>query len=117
MAGEGGALKALKIIVYGMSGLLVLGIITLVYGLVTKGASTASKMAAPAVSVATAPASAVTFAPLAVPLGNDARVEQVLSSGNLIVVQVGGSGGKRLIVLDPAQGRVTGEFTLGVSAP
>jgi len=98
-------MKAVKSLVIFLGVLLFAGLGVLGWGLSTK---THLKNAPPSSGTA-----AVTeFGSIPVPVPAGARVEQMVVSGDRIVLRLTGAGAERLIVLDPAQGRVAGSFQL-----
>jgi hypothetical protein len=92
-------MKALKTLVAVMSLLIVAGLGLLGWGLIH------GRERAPTGGAAAGYATAV-------PLPAGARVEQVLAAGERVVLRIAGPGGERLVVLDPAAGRVVGRFDL-----
>jgi hypothetical protein len=105
-------IKAIKALVAFMGVLLVAGLAVLGWGLSNAKGGAKSK-AAPA-TVATA---SEQFGTLAVPVPAGARVEQTLVVGERVVVRMSGAGGERLLVLDPAEGKMVGSFVLTPEAP
>lgn len=106
-------IKAIKALVAFMGVLLIAGLAVLGWGLSNTSKSVGK--AKPAVlGVATA---GEAFGTLAVPVPAGARVEQTLVVGERLVVRLSGAGGERLLVLDPAEGKVAGSFVLTPEAP
>ena len=101
-------MKALKGLVAFLGLLLVIGLGVLGYGLATKAhlkgsGTSANKPAA---------ASASDFGAVQIPLPAGSRIEQMTAVGDRVVLRVSGGGPDRILVLDPAQGRVAGSFVL-----
>lgn len=106
-------IKAIKALVAFMGLLLVGGLALLGYGLMNVKNSGKSK---PAAAVASS-APVAQFGALAVPVPAGARIEQTLVVGERVVLRLGGGGSERLLVLDPAEGKVVGSFVLTPEAP
>lgn len=104
-------MKAIKGLVLFMGILLIAGLVLLGYGLYGK----AKRIDAGAPAGSSSPATQ--FGKVEVPLPAGSRVEQVLSAGQRVVLRVTGAGAERFIVLDPADGRVAGQFVLSPEAP
>ncbi|OAN50518.1 hypothetical protein A6A04_18160 [Paramagnetospirillum marisnigri] len=102
-------MKAIKALVVFLGILLMAGLGLMGYGLFAKKAQYKG-MAAPA-PAASAPASA-DFGTVAIPVPAGSRIEQVTAAGERVVLRLSGAGPDRLLVLDPAQGRVVGGFVL-----
>lgn len=105
-------IKAIKALVAFMAILLVAGLAVLGWGL-----SNTSKSVGKAKPAAAASAPAEQFGALAVPVPAGARIEQTLAVGERVVLRLSGGGSERLLVLDPAEGKVTGSFVLIPEAP
>jgi len=103
-------IKAIKALVVFMGLLLVTGLAVLGWGL----SNTAGKVGKPRPQVTVAGAE---FATVNVPVPAGARVEQVLVAGERVVLRLTGGGAERLLVLDPADGKVAGSFVLVPEAP
>lgn len=100
-------MKALKALVLGMGVLLVAGLGLLVYGVSTR-------MGNPPVT-ASRPTGGFGEVEIALPAG--ARVEQMAIAGERVVLRLSGGGPERVLVLDPASGRVSGSFALMPAPP
>ncbi|CAA7621574.1 conserved hypothetical protein [Candidatus Terasakiella magnetica] len=103
-------MKALKSLVLFLGVLLVVGLGLLGYGLYSKahlkgGASAGAAPAAVAAVVAE-------FGTVQVPIPAGARVEQMVTAGERVVLRLNGPAGERILVLDPGQGKVVGAFAL-----
>lgn len=107
-------IKAIKALVAFMGILLVAGLGLLGYGLMNVKNGSKPRVPAPAASTS---APAAEFGALAVPVPAGSRVEQTLVVGDRLVLRLAGGGGERLLVLDPAEGRVAGSFVLTPEAP
>ncbi len=118
-------MKAIKALVIFMGLLLVAGIGLLAYGVVNKGdqqtvtaadpAPAAPRPSAPAAlrpSAPDAPRPSGGFGTIEVPLPPGTHVEQMAVAGERVVLRVTGGGTDRLVVLEPASGRVAGSFVL-----
>ncbi len=102
-------MQALKTIVITLGAVLVVGFGLLVYGLTQNWHRTTE--VAPA---SRAPAAGSAWG--TVPLGTaNERIAGVMASGDLIVVQLAGEQGSRLVVVDPRSGRVVGSFVTGTA--
>jgi len=107
-------MKALKVLVILMTVLLVAGLGLVGYGVVNR---------APHAKAGHAAASAAPgeegrdFGTVEVALPVGARIEQMAVAGDRVVLRVSGAGAERLIVLDPAIGRVAGSFVLTAAPP
>lgn len=99
-------MKALKVLVLLMTLLLVAGLGLVGYGVLNR----APHAKAGHSDVATVPAS--DFGEVTVPLPAGARIEQMAVAGDRVVLRLVGGGPERLVVLDPAGGRVAGGFVL-----
>lgn len=101
-------MKAIKALVVFMGILLVAGLGLMGYGVATKTGKpdTAAK---PPVS---APVAGVQFGEITIPVPAGARLDQALVVGDKVVLRVTGAAADRLIVLDPADGRINGSFVL-----
>lgn len=108
-------IKAIKGLVLFMGLLLVAGLAVLGWGL----SNTAGKVGKPRAAAPASAAAAGTadFGAVAVPVPAGARVEQVLVAGERVVLRLTGNGAERLLVLDPADGKVAGSFVLTPEAP
>ena len=99
-------MKALKVLVLLMTLLLVAGLGLVGYGVLNRTphakAGRADASATPAAD----------FGEVAVPLPVGARIEQLVVAGDRVVLRLVGAGPERLVVLDPAAGRVAGGFVL-----
>lgn len=106
-------MKALKSLVLFLGVLLVTGLGLLGYGLYSKahlkGGAAASAGAAPTTAVAAVVAE---FGTVQVPVPAGARVEQMVTAGERVVLRLSGPAGERVLVLDPGQGKVAGAFAL-----
>jgi hypothetical protein len=98
-------MKAIKTLVFGMALLLVAGLALLGYGLMTK---TGKKPGAVADS---------DFGVVSVPVPAGSVVQHVGTVGELVVVRLTGSNPERIVVLDPASGKVAGQFVFSPEAP
>lgn len=109
-------MKALKILVFTLAGLLILGFGVLIWGVTTRTHIKAPVPVPVPQSASVAPISppAQTFGLIDVPLPPNGKVEQVFSAGPLIVMRVTVGAEESLTILDPASGQVRGEFRLGV---
>lgn len=106
-------MKAIKALVVFMGVLLVVGL-----GLVGYGVATKTGKPETAVKPATVAAGAAApFGEVTVPVPAGTRLEQTLVAGEKVVLRVTGAGADRLIVLDPADGRITGSFVLSPENP
>ncbi|NFV80296.1 hypothetical protein [Magnetospirillum aberrantis] len=103
-------IKAIKALVAFMGVLLVAGLAVLGWGL----SNTAGKVGKPRPAATVSDAS--DFGAVVVPVPAGSRIEQTLVAGERVVVRLSG-GGDRLLVLDPATGRVAGSFVLTPEAP
>lgn len=104
-------IKAIKTLVAFMGILLVGGLGLMGYGLMNAKNGVKAK---PATAVSAAVAE---FGALAVPVPAGARIEQALVVGDRVVLRLAGGGSERLLVLDPAEGKVSGSFVLMPEAP
>lgn len=100
-------MKAIKGLVIFMGVLLLVGLGLLGYGMSAKVRKPESR---PVVAEAR-------FGAVEVPLPAGSRVEQMVVAGERVVLRVVGGGPERLVVLDPAAGRVAGSFTLAPEPP
>jgi len=57
------------------------------------------------------------WSPVPIPLATDEEVAEITAAGDRLVVHLSGPQGDRLLVLDPAAGRVAGSFVLTPAAP
>lgn len=113
-------MKALKALVIGMGLLIVAGLGGLGWGLYRnthRAAPVAAPVAAlPSVPVPAEPLASATaehgFFTVDVPVPEGARLEQVGEAGGRLVLRLSGGEGDRLVLIDPASGRVTGTVTL-----
>jgi hypothetical protein len=96
-------MKAIKGLVIFMGVLLLAGLGLLGYGLMTK--THHKGMAAPG-------ANATDFGQVSVPVPAGARIEQMTAASDRVILRLSGTGPERIMVLDPASGRVTGSFAL-----
>ena len=103
-------MKALKGLVAFLGLLLVIGLGVLGYGLATKAHLKGSATSANANKPAAAAAS--DFGAVQIPLPAGSRIEQMSTIGERVVLRISGGGPERVLVLDPAQGRVAGSFVL-----
>lgn len=99
-------MKAIKALVLFLGLLLVAGLGLLGYGLFAKKAPKAGASHISGGIVASE------FGTMSVPVPAGSRIEQITSAGERIVVRLSGPGPERLLVIDPAQGRVSGSFVL-----
>lgn len=106
-------MKAIKALVVFMGILLVVGLGLIGYGVATRTGKpeTAAKPHAVATSAA------AEFGVVTIPVPAGARLDQTLVVGEKVVLRVTGGGAERLIVLDPADGRITGSFVLSPENP
>lgn len=104
-------IKAIKALVAFMGILLVGGLALLGYGLMNAKNSAKSR------PVAVTAAPVAEYGALAVPVPAGARIEQTLVVGERVVLRLAGAGAERLLVLDPAEGKVVGSFVLTPEAP
>lgn len=109
-------IKAIKALVAFMGVLMVIGLAVLGWGLMNVKNGAKSKPASAALSATTATATEQ-FGTLAVPVPAGSRIEQTLVVGERVVLRLSGAGGERLLVLDPAEGKVAGTFILAPEAP
>lgn len=104
-------MHTLKTIVIALGVVLVAGFGLLIYGLTQNWHRTTTA----------APPSRASVAPGASGWGNvsvgatNERIAGVTPAGDLIVVQVAGEQGSRLVVVDPRNGRVIGGFVTGTA--
>jgi hypothetical protein len=105
-------MKALKGLVAFLGLLLVIGLGVLGYGLYTKAHIKGSGSATAAASARSAPAAVAEFGTVQIPLPAGSRVEQMTAVGDRVVLRLSGAGPERLLVIDPAQGKVAGAFVL-----
>lgn len=107
-------MRAVKALVAFLGVLLVAGLALLGYGLYTKAPSKGTAGASAPTSTVTfsAATSAAEFGRIAVPVPAGSRVEQMVVVGDQLVLRLTGTGGERVLVLDPAHGRAAGEFIL-----
>ncbi|MCR6632571.1 MAG: hypothetical protein NVV74_22395 [Magnetospirillum sp.] len=105
-------IKAIKALVAFMGFLLLAGLALLVYGLMTTSKSGGKPRPAASVSAPVAE-----FGAVAIPVPAGSRVEQTLVVGERVVLRLAGGGADRLLVLDPAEGKVMGSFVLAPEAP
>lgn len=103
-------IKAIKALVAFMGVLLIAGLGFLGYGITTQVGQGGAKKAVPRLS-------AEDFGAVAVPVPAGTRIEQSLVAGDRIVLRLSGGGPERLIVIDPADGKVAGSFVLTPEAP
>jgi hypothetical protein len=102
-------MHTLKTIVIALGVVLVAGFGLLIYGLTQNWHRTTEATSSPAVRV---PMAGSTWG--TIPLGSATeRIAGVTASGDLIVVQLAGEQGSRLVVVDPRNGRVVGSFVAG----
>lgn len=116
-------MKAIKAVVAAMGVLLLLGLGLLGYGLYSK-ARTVSAPPAPAPAPAAASENSagtsgvLDFGTVRLDLPPGAALQQMAAAGSRIVLRIAVPGGEeRLMVIDPAQGKVTGTFVLAAPAP
>lgn len=102
-------MKALKGLVAFLGLLLVIGLGVLGYGLATKAHL---KGAGPSANAKPAAPSSSDFGAVQIPLPAGSRMEQMTVAGDRVVLRIAGGGPERVLVLDPAQGRVVGSFIL-----
>ncbi len=101
-------MKALKGLVAFLGLLLVVGLGLLGYGLYSK---THVKGAGTPVTASTSwTAPPAEFGTVQVPLPAGTRIEQMVASGDRVVLRLAGGGPDRLLVIDPGLGRVAGAF-------
>ncbi|MBC7905667.1 MAG: hypothetical protein H7Y60_02840 [Rhodospirillaceae bacterium] len=106
-------MKAIKALVVFMGILLVAGLGMIGYGVATK----TGKPDMVAKPVSAAPVAGAQFGEITIPVPAGARLDQTLVVGQMVVLRVTGAGTERLIVLDPADGRITGSFVLSPENP
>jgi hypothetical protein len=99
-------MKAIKALVIFMGVLLFAGLGLLVYAMSTKARQGASP---PAIATAV---TAAEFGRVEVPVPAGVRIEQMVAAGERVVLRLSGAGPDRLLVLDPAAGRLVGSFEL-----
>jgi hypothetical protein len=107
-------MKAIKALVVFMGILLLAGLGLLGYGVATQ---TGKKSRPAATAAAPSAPSAAAFGAVNVPVPAGARVEQTLVVGERVVLRLTGGGGERFVVLDPAEGTVSGSFVLSPEPP
>lgn len=105
-------MKAVKILVAVMTALMIAGLGVLGYGLYTKAGPTGRGSVAAGIA-----SPGEMFGTVVVPLPAGGRVEQMVVADGRLAVRIGGSGGDRVVILDPASGRVLGRFDLTAEAP
>ncbi len=98
-------MKILKALVIFLGVVLVGGFALLIYGFATR-----IPHAHPESARSKQPAGA--FGTVAVPVPQGETVMGMVASGGRVVLRLGGTGGDRLVVLDPSSGRVVGQFVL-----
>ncbi|CAA7622317.1 hypothetical protein [Magnetospirillum sp. SS-4] len=107
-------MKALKALVAFLGLLLVIGFAALGYGLYTgahlKGTA-ASSSSSPSSSAAV-PSAVAEFGTVQIPLPAGSRIDQMSTVGDRVVLRLSGGGPERLLVIDPAGGKVAGAFVL-----
>jgi hypothetical protein len=103
-------MKALKGLVAFLGLLLVIGLGVLGYGLYTK-AHVKGAGAGAAAAVGSAPV-LTEFGTVQVPLPAGSKIEQMSTAGERVVLRLSGGGPERLLVIDPGQGRIAGQFVL-----
>ncbi len=102
-------MKAIKALVVFLGVLLLVGLGLLGYGLYSKAPMKGTPSAASGRPASTVVAE---FGHLAVPIPAGYRIEQMLVAGERVVLRLSGGGPERILVLDPAQGKMTGGFAL-----
>ena len=111
-------MKALKVLVIFMTVLLVAGLGLVGYGVVNRAPHGKPGPAAAGVTANSGPVEeARDFGAVEVPVAAGAHIEQMAVAGDRVVLRVSGAGPERLIVLDPAIGRVAGSFVLAPQPP
>lgn len=98
-------MKAIKGLVLFLGVLLVGGLGLLGYGLYAKKPANKAMVQSPAATLAE-------FGAINVPIPAGSRIEQISVAGERVVIRLSGPGPERLMVMDPAQGRIVGSFIL-----
>ncbi|MBI2236526.1 MAG: hypothetical protein HYU60_06185 [Magnetospirillum sp.] len=98
-------MRAIKALVIFMGVLLFAGLGLLVYAMSTKARQAGTPTAPPA-------GTAAEFGRVEVTVPAGARIEQMVAAGERVVLRLSGTGPERLLVLDPAAGRLVGSFEL-----
>lgn len=102
-------MKALKALVIGMALLIVGGLVLVGYGIYRNGV----KRAAPAAtSERPVPSAAGSYFSVELPLPAGARLEQMATAGDRLVLRLSGGEGDRILVVDPLTGQVAGSIAL-----
>ena len=101
-------MHALKTIVIALGVILVSGFGLLIYGLTQNWHRAGDTPQA----VRTPGPSGMAWGPVTLGTANE-RITSVTASGDLVIIQLSGGQGSRLLVLDPRNGRVTGSFVVG----
>ncbi len=107
-------MKAIKILVAGMSLLLVVGLGLLGYGLYGKSRGKSTNVS---VSSTASTASVQDFGTVVLPVPMGTRLEQTLTTGERVILRLSHEGSERLLVLDPTTGTVSGSFILTPEVP
>ena len=102
-------MQAIKGLVLFLGLLLVAGLAVLGYGLYSKAPFKGTTSAAPTLAAGPVVAD---FGSVGVPIPAGARIEQMLVAGDRVVLRLSGGGPERVLVLDPARGKVAGGFVL-----
>ncbi len=100
-------MQALKTIVITLGAVLVVAFGLLIYGL-----SQNWHRATEPAPASRAPAAGPVWGSVSLGTANE-RIAGITASGDLIVVQLAGDQGSRLVVVDPRSGRVVGSFVTG----
>ena len=100
-------MKALKFLVLSMGVVLIVGFGFLIWGLSTKGGSSAPSHAPKIASDTSRDLGQVT-----VPLPVGAKVEQILTVDNRLIVRTTGNGPDHLLVIEPNSGHLAGDIVL-----
>ncbi|RAU22302.1 hypothetical protein CU669_09270 [Paramagnetospirillum kuznetsovii] len=100
-------MKAIKGLVVFLGLLLVAGLGLMAYGLFVKKAQNKGMAAAPAATSTTAD-----FGAVSLPVPQGSRIEQMIAAGERVVIRLSGQGPERILVIDPASGRMVGSFML-----
>ena len=103
-------MKALTGLVAFLGLLLVVALGVLGYGLYSN--AHLKKPGTPIAAASAAASPVAEFGSVQVPLPAGSRIEQMVSVGDRVVLRLTGGGFERLLVIDPAQGRIAGAFIL-----
>lgn len=111
-------MRAIKALVIGMGILIVAGLILLGYGFYSNVAKLSQEDTVTADNAS--PTQATTFGTVTAPVADGARVVEMVAAGGRVVLRLAApQAPDRLLVFDPASGRVTGRLELvpGDAAP